>query len=116
MLIFAPSTPTHRGELIGLEVPEGSTFTINRQLKIHEQITEETWHQGSFQKYIGNNHKSGLLCGLCLAGWVLAVYGGDYKEKCNIIKANVGMDTALWNDTLGRKFEEVIQVLKECDL
>lgn len=107
--------------LIGIEVPEGSTFTVDRNKRVHEQLTKETWHQGSYQRHTTNNSKCETLSGLCAVGWVMAVYGRDYMSKVKLLDKAVDVEKAMgallcWNDNSGRTFEEVVLLFKQLDI
>lgn len=92
------------------------------RMKIHEQITPETWCQGS---YGIDKHGRDVAatdpdaCSWCAAGWIWKTCkDGKHRDATYRMLRAVGADELLghWNDHPERTFEEVRAAFKKADL
>ncbi len=89
-------------------------------IKIHEQITEETWCKGYYAYTKDNNAVHPLnenAVKWCLAGWMYKIYGDTLfdhiKQK---IQSIINGYEITWNDKPERTFEEVKELLIKADI
>lgn len=75
-------------------------------MKIHEQITEDTWCQNVPVK----ENK------MCLVRWVQHIYKEKYWPTLYKISVYVKCSTVAWNDHPGRKFAEVKKLCEFLDI
>ena len=89
-------------------------------MKIHEQITKETWCKGSSHKDAnGDNlpsYNKAIAKSHCAQGWLSLVYDPDFPVIKLLRELPKGMSIGQWNDHPRRTFEEVKAAFKKADL
>ena len=90
---------------------------IDKNRKVHEQITEETWCKG------GTTYDK-----QCMVLWIVSVYGNDAIRFAHYerIKTELGYlvdnecyrlkDIYNWNDAPERTFDDILALLRKLDI